>query len=102
MTFKDPCGGVGPSLPALDCSQFLQLLDRASASFSSSEIKTALISAAKWKVQPRSNNPIRRCFTGISDQQERFYTLMSIIGASTLICYIAFFIYLRKISGQSG
>jgi protein SCO1 len=71
-------------------------------SFSSSEVTAALINAAKGKVQAESNNPIRICFPGISDQQERFYTLMSIIGVTTLLCTLAFFIYLRKTSKQSG
>ncbi len=71
-------------------------------SFSSSEVTTALIDAAKGKVRAGSSNPIRICFPGISEQQEQFYTLMAIIGAATLLCVIAFFIYLRKTSRQSG
>jgi protein SCO1 len=70
-------------------------------SFSSSDITTALIDTAKGKVRAGSNNPIRLCFPGISDQEERFYTLMAIIGAATLLSVLAFFIYLRKTSGQS-
>jgi protein SCO1 len=73
-----------------------------SVSFSSAEITAALIDTAKGKVRTGSSNPIRLCFPGISDQQERFYTLMSIIGAATLLCVMAFFIYLRKTSGQAG
>jgi len=73
----------------------------ASVSFSSSEVTTALIEAEKGTVRRGSNNPIRLCFPGISDQQERFYTFMSIIGAATLLCVLAFFIYLRKTGGQS-
>ena len=34
--------------------------------------------------------------------RRRFYTLMSIIGVTTLLCTLAFFIYLRKTSKQSG
>jgi len=71
-----------------------------SISFSSSDITSAIIDAGKGKVRAGSNNPIRLCFPGISDQEERFYTFMSIIGAATLLCVFSFFIYLRKTSGQ--
>lgn len=71
------------------------------ASFSPAEMEMALIDASKGKAWIGLNNPVRLCFPGISDQQERFYTLMSIIGAATLFCVMAFFIYLRKTSGRS-
>ncbi len=73
-----------------------------SLSFSSSEVTVALIDAAKGKVRAGSNNPMRLCFPGISEQQEQFYTLMAIIGTATLLCVTAFFIYLIKTGKQSG
>lgn len=97
LIFLAPDGRITQYIP-LEQSHYGTL---SPLSFSSSEIAAALIDAANGKVRTGSNNPIRFCFPGISDQQERFYTLMSIIGATTLLCALAFFLYLRKTSGHS-
>ncbi len=71
------------------------------ASFSPADLTLALTDAAKGKVRAGSINPIRLCFPGISRQQEIFYTLLSIVGALTLLCVAVFFIYLRKTGRRS-
>ena len=72
------------------------------ASFSPTDLTLALTDAAKGKVRAGSINPIRLCFPGISRQQEVFYTLLSIVGALTLLCLVVFFMYLRKPGGHPG
>ncbi|MGO9415575.1 MAG: SCO family protein [Syntrophobacteraceae bacterium] len=70
------------------------------ASFSPADLTLALNDAAKGRIRAGSINPIRLCFPGISRQQEVFYTLLSIVGALTLVCLAVFFIYLRKTGGH--
>lgn len=67
-----------------------------STSFSPTVLTSAILDASQGKVKVESTNLIRLCFPGISEQQERFYTVMTIIGAATLFLILVFFLYLRK------
>jgi protein SCO1/2 len=69
------------------------------ASFLSTDLTTAINDAAKGKVRVWSLNPIRLCFPGITREQELFYTVLSIVGALTLMGLVGFFIYLKKTEG---
>jgi protein SCO1/2 len=64
------------------------------------DLTTAINDAAKGKVRTWSINPIRWCFPGISREQEIFYTVLSIVGALTLIGLALLFIYLKKTEGK--
>jgi protein SCO1/2 len=70
------------------------------ASFLPVDLTTAINAAARGKVRTWSINPIRWCFPGISKEQELFYTVLSIVGALTLISLVLFFIYLKKSEGK--
>jgi protein SCO1 len=60
------------------------------------DLTAAINAAAGGKVRAWSMNPIRWCFPGISREQEIFYTVLSIVGALTLIALVLLFIYLKK------
>jgi protein SCO1/2 len=64
------------------------------------DLTTAINDAARGKVRAWSINPIRWCFPGISREQEIFYTVLSIVGALTLIGLALLFIYLKKTEGK--
>jgi len=66
--------------------------------FSPVEITMALMDASRGKVWIGSRNPILLCFPNLSEQEARFYTILATVGAATLFCIVAFFIYLRKTS----
>ncbi len=66
--------------------------------FSTVDITASLQAAAKGKAWPRTINPLLLCFPGLSANEARFYTLTASIGTATLICILAFYIYLRRTS----
>ncbi len=65
------------------------------------DITTALINASQGKVWTGSKNPIILCFPNLSEQEARFYMILATVGAATLLCIVAFFIYLRKTSRET-
>ena len=66
--------------------------------FSAVDITASLKAAAQGKTWPRTMNPLLLCFPGLSANEARFYTLTASIGTATLICILAFYIYLRRTS----
>jgi protein SCO1 len=69
--------------------------------FSSVEITTSLVDASQGRVWTGARNPLRLCFPRLSENEASFYTLTATVGAATLICIIAFFIYLRRTSRKA-
>jgi protein SCO1/2 len=70
--------------------------------FSTVEITSSLQAAAQGKGQPGTINPLLLCFPGLSANEARFYTLTVSIGTATLICILAFYIYLRRTSRKKS
>ena len=64
--------------------------------FSNVEITTSLVDAAQGRAWTGARNPIRLCFPRLSEKEAGFYTLTATVGAATLICLVAFYIYLRR------
>jgi protein SCO1 len=70
--------------------------------FSPVDITTSLVQASQGKAWVGTKNPLRLCFPNLSENEARFYTLLSSIGVATLICLLGFFIFLRITSKKNS
>jgi protein SCO1/2 len=69
--------------------------------FSNVELTTSLVDASQGRLWTGSRNPLRLCLPTLSENEARFYTLTATVGTATLICLIAFYIYLRRTSRKA-
>jgi protein SCO1 len=69
--------------------------------FSNVELTTSLVDAAQGRVWTGSRNPLRLCLPKLTENEARFYALTATVGTATLICLIAFYIYLRRTSRKA-
>jgi protein SCO1/2 len=69
--------------------------------FSPVDIATSLAQASQGKIWVGTKNPLRLCFPGLTENEARFYTLLSSVGVVTLICLLGFIIYLRRPSKKT-
>lgn len=71
---------------------------RAPVAFSPVIITQALIDASQGRIRTGPKNLLLLCFPNLSENQARFFTILTSIGAVTVLCVIGFFIYLRRTS----
>ena len=71
-------------------------------SFSTSELDAALANASRGNVIIGLNQPVLFCFTHQPEGQERFFNMLAVTGAVTLLSVAAFSIYLRMTSRRSS
>jgi protein SCO1/2 len=62
--------------------------------FSAIELSRALVDASQEKVGPATDKEFLYCFPHKPQGQQRFFTILTIVGAITIVCLAAFFVYL--------
>ncbi len=70
-------------------------------SFSPVELSNALSDASQGRVSRAIRQTIAYCFPHGSKEQDRFFTILTVVGTATLLCVLGLFLYLRTTSRKS-